>query len=269
MYSYEFRQWLSFFYLYCIFGWCFESVYVSLRQHRLVNRGFLKGPWLPLYGSGAITVLMITLPVQQTPGLVYVTGALGATVLELLTGEAMVKLFKVRYWDYSDQRFHYKGHICLSSSAAWGFLSLLMVYQIQPRAEAFIFGLHKEVVSVSTFLITVCMVYDFSNAFREAMDLKEILEEAERVKAELEKRAAEKKRLLEATSVFAKDAMAERLEKEMEQLEERMSRKAEWFLMQNPTSRFMTAGLDRTAEIRERIRTQIRERKKEKNTKSS
>ena len=45
MFHYEFRQWLSFFYLYCIFGWCFESTYVSLKQHCFVNRGFLKGPW--------------------------------------------------------------------------------------------------------------------------------------------------------------------------------------------------------------------------------
>ena len=65
MFHYEFRQWLSFFYLYCIFGWCFESTYVSLKQHCFVNRGFLKGPWLPLYGSGAVLVLLITMPFDQ------------------------------------------------------------------------------------------------------------------------------------------------------------------------------------------------------------
>lgn len=133
MYSYTFRQWLSFFYFYCIFGWCFESAYVSLKQLRPVNRGFLKGPWLPLYGSGAILVLWMTLPFQNSPVEVYVVGLVGATVLEYFTGEAMVRLFKVRYWDYSNQHFQYKGHICLSSSIAWGFLSIAMVYGIQPR----------------------------------------------------------------------------------------------------------------------------------------
>ena len=82
MYSYHFREWLSFFYFYCIFGWCFESTYVSFKERHLMNRGFLKGPWLPLYGSGAILVLWLTLPFQETPVLVYVVGALGATVLE-------------------------------------------------------------------------------------------------------------------------------------------------------------------------------------------
>ena len=264
-----------------------------------MNRGFLKGPWLPLYGSGAILVLWMTLPFQNSPVEVYVVGLVGATVLEYFTGEAMVRLFKVRYWDYSNQHFQYKGHICLSSSIAWGFLSIAMVYGIQPQVERFVFWMNQEFVSVATFLITVCMVYDFSEAFREAMDLRYMLEQAEQLMAELEQRAAEKKRLLEAASTFAKEAVSEkladtkealaerlpsvetpdpgqlkekvleRLEKEMaqledrqEQLKERMTGGAAWFLTHNPGSRFMNAGIDRSAEIRERIL-------KRKNTKSS
>lgn len=146
MYSYHFREWLSFFYFYCVFGWCFESTYVSLKNRHLTNRGFLRGPWLPLYGSGAILVLWLTLPFQETPALVYVVGALGATVLEYATGETMVRLFKVRYWDYSGQKFQYRGHICLSSTIAWGFLSLLMVYVVHKPVEQFIFWMHEEVV---------------------------------------------------------------------------------------------------------------------------
>lgn len=222
MYSYHFREWLSFFYFYCIFGWCFESSYVSLKNHRPVNRGFLKGPWLPLYGSGAILVLWLTLPFQETPALVYLVGAVGATVLEYFTGEAMVRLFKVRYWDYSNQKLQYKGHICLSSSIAWGFLSLLMVYVVHKPVESFIFMLHEDVVAVLTFGITVCIVYDFSNAFRKAMDLRELLLQAEQIRDEMEQRAAEKKRLLEAAATLAKAAMEESLEETKEQLAARM-----------------------------------------------
>lgn len=277
MYSYHFREWLSFFYFYCIFGWCFESTYVSVKNHKLTNRGFLRGPWLPLYGSGAILVLWLTLPFQGTPALVYIVGALGATVLEYATGEIMVRFFKVRYWDYSDQHIQYKGHICLSSSIAWGFLSLLMVYVVHKPVEQFIFWMHEEVVSVLTFVITVCIVYDFSNAFRKAMDLRALLIQAEQIKDELERRALEKKRLLEATAAFAKAAVAdsidekkekleEKLETEIlqlkerqEQLKERMIKNAENLLMQNPGSRFMIAAAS-AAEIRERI--QMRKNRK-------
>ncbi len=278
MYSYHFREWLSFFYFYCIFGWCFESMYVSLKTRHLTNRGFLKGPWLPLYGSGAILVLWLTLPFQETPVLVYLTGALGATVLEYVTGEAMVRLFKVRYWDYSDQKLQYRGHICLSSSVAWGFLSLLMVYGVHKPVEQLIFRIHEEVVSVLTFGITVCMVHDFSVAFQKAMDLRELLIQAEQICGELERRAAEKRRLLEAAATFAKAAVEERIEEQKERaeqsgeqllkkmereicelqerqehLKERMIRRADLLLARNPGFRFVAEGLD-MGEIRERVR---------------
>ena len=286
MFHYEFRQWLSFFYLYCIFGWCFESMYVSLKQHCFVNRGFLKGPWLPLYGSGAVLVLLITMPFDQHPVAVYIAGLIGATLLELVTGEAMVHLFKVRYWDYSNQHFQYKGHICLSSSIVWGFFSVMMVYVVQPQVERFVFWLNSEFVSVMTFLITVCMVYDFAGAFRKAMDLRNLLDQAEQILQELEQRAAEKKRLLEATATFAKATVTEniaekkealtqkvqsldlesvRLEELQQQLKSRMAENAEWFLTHNPGSRFMTArGETVSAEIRDLIKKLRLDRLKEK-----
>lgn len=267
MYSYHFREWLSFFYFYCIFGWCFESAYVSLKKRHPVNRGFLKGPWLPLYGSGAILVLWLTLPFQDTPALVYLVGALGATVLEFFTGEAMTRIFKVRYWDYSNQKFQYKGHICLSSSIAWGFLSLLMVYVVHKPVESLIFRMHEDMVSVLTFGITVLVVYDFSSAFRKAMDLRELLIQAEQIRDEMEQRAAEKKRVLEAAATFAKAAVEESMEEKKAQLEkeikelqekqellkERMMKSAERLLLQNPGSRFMTKVVD-AGEIREKIK---------------
>ena len=222
MFHYEFCQWLSFFYLYCIFGWCFESTYVSLKQHCFVNRGFLKGPWLPLYGSGAVLVLLITMPFDQHPVAVYIAGLIGATLLELVTGEAMVRLFKVRYWDYSNQHFQYKGHICLSSSIVWGFFSVMMVYVVQPQVERFVFWLNSEFVSVMTFLITVCMVYDFTGAFRKAMDLRKLLDQAEQILQELEQRAAEKKRLLEATATFAKATVTENIAEKKEALAQKV-----------------------------------------------
>lgn len=64
MYQYTFRQWLVFFYFYCIFGWIYESTLVSLKSRKLTNRGFMKGPWIPLYGNGTVIVLFSTLPFQ-------------------------------------------------------------------------------------------------------------------------------------------------------------------------------------------------------------
>ena len=85
MYTYTWYQWLTFFYLYCFFGWVFESSYVSLKEHHLVNRGFLRIPMLPLYGTGAIMMLWVSIPVQDSLVLTWAAGVVGATVLELFT----------------------------------------------------------------------------------------------------------------------------------------------------------------------------------------
>ena len=72
MYEYTWYQWLSFFYIYCFFGWIFESTYVSLKQHRFVNRGFLRLPMLPLYGTGAVMMLWVSLPFKSSLVMVYI-----------------------------------------------------------------------------------------------------------------------------------------------------------------------------------------------------
>lgn len=132
IFSYTTDQWLLFFFIYCFFGWIFESTYVSLCKHRFVNRGFMRGPFLPLYGSGAILMLFVSIPVENHLALVYLAGCIAATALEYVTGVCMEKLFKVRYWDYSKQKFNYKGQICLSSTLAWGGLTIFLLKVIHP-----------------------------------------------------------------------------------------------------------------------------------------
>ena len=114
MYEYTWYQWLSFFYIYCFFGWIFESSYVSLKQRRFINRGFLRLPMLPLYGTGAVMMLWVSLPFKSSLVMVYISGVIGATVLEYVTGWGMERLFKMKYWDYSNQPFNLNGYICLS-----------------------------------------------------------------------------------------------------------------------------------------------------------
>ena len=71
MYSYDFIQWLLFFYLYSFVGWVWESCYVSVKKGHWVNRGFLYGPFLPIYGFGAVTILISTMGVQDSPPKLY------------------------------------------------------------------------------------------------------------------------------------------------------------------------------------------------------
>ena len=141
MYLYSLSQWLLFFFFYCFCGWVWESCYVSAKRRQWVNRGFLHGPMLPIYGTGAIIILLAAIPVRENPALVFLLGMLAATALEYVTGAAMEALFKVRYWDYSQQPFNLGGHICLTCSLAWGAFSVLLVRFLHPPVEALVLRL--------------------------------------------------------------------------------------------------------------------------------
>ncbi len=187
MYQYSIIEWLFFFYLYCFFGWIFESTFVSLKSRKFVNRGFMRGPFLPIYGSGAIMMLVVSMPFQDNIFLTYIAGCIGATALELVTGELMEALFKVRYWDYSNQKFNYKGHICLSSTVAWGFLTILMTEFLHKGVERIIFILPPAAVTALTVATSFYIVVDFTLSFKAAMDLRDVLMGLEKAKEEMER----------------------------------------------------------------------------------
>lgn len=187
MYDYTITQWLFFFYFYCFFGWIFESTYVSIKSKKFVNRGFMRGPFLPIYGSGAIMMLVVSMPFQDNLVLTYFAGCVGATALELVTGIAMESLFKVRYWDYSNQRFNYKGHICLSSTIAWGFLTILMTEFLHKGVERLILAVPYGIVTALTAVVSVYIIVDFTLSFKTALDLRDVLIGLEKAKAEMER----------------------------------------------------------------------------------
>lgn len=188
MYSYTLTQWLFLFYFYCFLGWCVESTHVSIRQKppHWVNRGFMRGPFLPLYGSGAIMMLVVSAPFQHNLFLTYLAGCVGATVLEYITGVTMEALFKVRYWDYSNQPFNFQGHICLGTTLAWGGLTILMTRVIHRPIEGLLYMIPQGLLSVLVFVLTVLIAADFALSFRAALDIRDILIAMEKVKEEME-----------------------------------------------------------------------------------
>lgn len=182
LYDYTIIQWLFFFYFYCFFGWCFESSYVSLKEKKWVNRGFMKGPFLPLYGCGAIMMLVVSKPFDDKWWAVYIAGCIGATILEYVTGVVMEALFKVRYWNYDNQPFQFHGYICLGSSLAWGVLTLSMTYAIHQPIEHIVLLMNEKYLTLITTLLSIYIVGDFTLSFRVALDLKDILIRMEKVK---------------------------------------------------------------------------------------
>lgn len=251
MHHYTAIQWLFFFYFYCFFGWVFESTYVSIKSRHFVNRGFMRGPFLPIYGSGAIMMLVVSMPFQDNLILTYLAGCVGATLLELVTGMTMEALFKVRYWDYSNQKFNYKGHICLSSTIAWGFLTIFMTQFLHKGVEKLVLSIPYNILTILTVVLSVYIVADFTLSFKAAMDLRDVLIGLDKARAEMEKI---QKRLDVLIAVANDERETRKLEREeradewMENLEERFSKVRE-HLTTNPGA-FMDNVKDELAELR-------------------
>lgn len=185
MYSYTIIQWMFFFYVYSFAGWCIESAYVSIQSKKLTNRGFMRGPFLPLYGSGAIMMLVVSIPFQDNIVLTYLAGCVGATVLEYVTGVTMESLFHMRYWDYSDQKFNFQGHVCLGTSLAWGGLTILMTEFVHVPVEALMLAIPESTLTIVTQVVTVFIFVDFALSFKAAIDLRDILKKMEHAKEEM------------------------------------------------------------------------------------
>ena len=187
MFEYLPIQWLFLFYFYSFFGWCFESAYVSILEKKPVNRGFMRGPFLPLYGCGGVMMLVVSKPFYGNLLLVYVAGCIGATTLEYITGVTMEALFKVRYWDYSHKPFNFKGHICLESTLFWGVLTVVFSHFLQIPIEHMVRAIPYHVLSVLTLIVTFCIGGDFMIAFKTAIDLRDVLIYMEKAKDEMGK----------------------------------------------------------------------------------
>lgn len=223
MYSYSTIQWLFFFYFYCFVGWCFETAYVSYKKKRFVNRGFMRGPFLPLYGTGALMMLLVSMPFQKYFVLVYVAGCIGATVLEYVTGVVMEALFKVRYWDYSGERFNFQGHICLKSSLTWGFLTILMTEFVHRPVERFVLAIPTGILTPITLLLTAIICADFALAFKAAMDLRDVLIGMEKAREEL----MHIRKRLDVIIALTDEEITENIEPRIEELKDSIENRLE------------------------------------------
>jgi len=172
---YSLPQWLLIFFTYCVLGWIWESCYVSALEHRWVNRGFLYGPWLPIYGSGAVIILIFVLPVQDHLFLVFLAGMFSATVLEYFTGAAMERIFHMRYWDYTGKHFNLNGYICLSSSLCWGCFSCLLLKFLHPPIRDAVLDLPRVPAEFLSFSLTAVFVFDTVKSSQAAFETKGLL----------------------------------------------------------------------------------------------
>ena len=121
---------LFIFYSFC--GWLIEEINCSIREKKIVDRGFLIGPICPIYGVGGIIMTLYLTPFRKSPIALFFVAIISCAALEYLTSYVMEKVFHARWWDYSKDKFNLNGRICLRTLIPFGIFGLLITYIANP-----------------------------------------------------------------------------------------------------------------------------------------
>lgn len=231
MYNYSAHEWLAFFAIYCFFGWIFESIYVSIEYRKPVNRGFLYGPAIPIYGFGSVVILFFTAPFKTNVLLTFISGMLAATLLEYVTGYVMEKMFGVRYWDYTYEPLNLNGYICLGCSLMWGMFSIIVTNYIHKPVDKFVKGFNSTELWLFDLIFLVFFCMDVYASARAAFDLKKMFKDY----VENNETVIRMQKRLDVLLAFAEDdynhfqSMMEEKKKEHEEEKNRLKAKLEEF----------------------------------------
>ena len=150
------------YFIYAFLGWCTEVSYAATKTGKFVNRGFLNGPWCPIYGFGVVIVLSFLEPLKDNLLLLFLGSVVLTSSLEWLTGFVLEKLFAQRWWDYSNEPFNLSGYICLRFSLAWGFACLFVVKLLHPTVLLLIRLIPHPVGLILLGILGVVMAIDLA-----------------------------------------------------------------------------------------------------------
>lgn len=186
IYHYELYFLFYNFILYSFFGWIYESCLVSVQKKTLVNRGFLNGPVIPIYGAGATIIYMFLTPVKESAVFVFLGGMVLASFLEFFTSYVMEKLFHAKWWDYSNMKFNFQGRICLLASLFWGFLSIFMTELLQPLMNKLIGYLKRPAADYLAYFILAVFLFDLAATVISTVKLDRAIANMQKIREELE-----------------------------------------------------------------------------------
>lgn len=228
-------------------GWCIEVCYMTLETGEYQNRGFLNMPICPIYGFGVIMVTVFFRPLSHTFFPLLLATSLLCTGFELLVGLGMEKLFGTRWWDYSHEKFNFKGYICLKVSILWGLGCVLVIRIVQPAVERVVdlipvrLGLALIVVwsvlIVIDLISSICAVNKLNNRLKQIDEISGLmLHSAVKIGGKLSKETLEVKEKYDKL-VDAADAKTQSIKQRYEKLVDLKDRSVERLLKAFPNMR--------------------------------
>lgn len=227
---------LSFF-AYSVVGWVSEVVYCSLQERRLVNRGFLRGPWCPVYGFGGVLVVALLSPLAESIVALFLAAALLTTVVEYATGWLLETLFQTRWWDYSRYRLNIKGRVCLVNSVLFGIMGALGVSVLAPLLDRAIALIPDSLVNPFALALYTLMMLDLAVTLREIVRLDEKLSRLADFVESLRERLDVADWFNERDLAASFESLRERARADMDGLHDRLARRLDSLLAHTGSTR--------------------------------
>lgn len=223
----DFLNILSIFIVYSFLGWIMESIFRSFCEKKIINTGFLIGPVCPIYGAGAIIMLICMGWLKGRIIEIFIFSVVLLTFWEYVVGVFLEKVFKTKYWDYSHHKFNFQGRICLTNSILWGFLGAGFINIIHPFVWGVVDSFDKNIFNVIIFISTAIIVVDTIISVIKVKNIKVDLKKVEEINDEIKEKLSEIKEIAKEKS-SEKIKVKENLQNVVEQLKKkqaRMSRK--------------------------------------------
>ncbi len=174
-----------YFFIYAFLGWCSEVVYATLNSGKFVNRGFLNGPYCPIYGVGVLLVAAALEPVAENLPLLFFGSVLVTTLLELVTGFLLERIFNAKWWDYTEEHFNFRGYICVKFSLLWGLACMLVIRVIFPMITRFVHWIPHTLGIVLLVVLTAGFAADLGMTVTGILKIKKKLRMLEKISGEM------------------------------------------------------------------------------------
>ena len=158
---YKFLYLFLLYFLYCVFGYVVECTYCSIKDKKIVlNRGFLVGPYLPIYGNGAMIILLFLTKYKKDLVALFIMACLISTILEYFASYIMEKVFNARWWDYSKRKYNFNGRVCLSNSILFGFGGILIMYIVNPIFTSILNNINHKIIVLLAIMFLIIYLCD-------------------------------------------------------------------------------------------------------------
>lgn len=162
------------FLIYSFLGWCLEVSVKLIEDHTFVNRGFLIGPYCPIYGFGALFMSLFLQRYLNDPLVLFVMIVLSCSVLEYFTSYILEKLFHTRWWDYHNRKFHINGRICLETMSLFAIFGMLVMYIVTPFFLRVFYSIPSHLLITLAALLFTCFVIDCIVSFFVINQIKNV-----------------------------------------------------------------------------------------------